>query len=159
VAPGPTLGEGTSLQMGPKLHRRLARRFRVLADIITVSPPSVTSTTMPVPAANWSMTSALDGFTGSRAGCLGTAALILKFHLHCLLRQPLGVRYWRERRFDFSARRNWRPRRMTHGPRPLCQGLGCRFRRWRRGALPQAVARSSRVGSPSPHTETGAPGA
>jgi hypothetical protein len=36
------------------------------------------------------MTSALDGFTGPRAGCLGTAALILKFHLLCLLWQPRG---------------------------------------------------------------------
>jgi hypothetical protein len=90
VAPGPASGEGTSLQLGPKLDRRLARRFRALADIIIVSPPSVTSTTMPIPAANWPVTSALDGFTGPRAGCLGTAALILKFHLYCLLRQPQG---------------------------------------------------------------------
>jgi hypothetical protein len=90
VAPGPALGEGTSLQVGPKLDRRLARRFRALADIITVSPPSVTSTAMPVPAANWPVNSALDGFTRPRAECLGTAALILKFHLHCLLRQPRG---------------------------------------------------------------------
>jgi hypothetical protein len=90
VAPGPTLGEGTSLQVGPKLDRRLVRRFRVLADIITFSPPSVTSTATPVPAANWPVTSALDGFTGPRAGCLGTAALILKFHLIYLLRQPRG---------------------------------------------------------------------
>jgi hypothetical protein len=90
VAPGPASGEGTSLQVGPKLDRRLARRFRALADIITVSPPSVTSTATPVPVANWPVTSALDGFTGPRAGCLGTAALILKFHLLCLLRQPRG---------------------------------------------------------------------
>jgi hypothetical protein len=83
VALGPASGEGTSLQVAPKLDRRLARRFRALADIITVSPPSVMSTAMPVPAANWPVTSALDGFTGPRAGCLGTAALILKFHLHC----------------------------------------------------------------------------
>jgi hypothetical protein len=90
VAPGPTSGEGTSLQVGPKLDRRLARRFRVLANIITVSPPLVTSTAMPVPAANWPVTSALDGFTGPRVGCLGAAALILKFHIFCLLRQPRG---------------------------------------------------------------------
>jgi hypothetical protein len=90
MAPGLALGEGTSLQVGPKLDSRLARRFRALADIITVSPPSVTSTIMLVPAANWHVTSALDGFTGPCAGCLGTTALILKFHLHCLLRQPRG---------------------------------------------------------------------
>jgi hypothetical protein len=86
VAPGPASGEGTSLLVGPKLDQRLARRFRALADIITISPPSVTSTATPVPAANWPMTSALDGFTGPRVGCLRTAALILKFHLLCLLR-------------------------------------------------------------------------
>jgi hypothetical protein len=90
VAPGPASGECTSLQVGPKLDRRLARRLCALADIITVSPPSVTSTAMPVPVANWPVTSALDGFTGPRAGCLGTAALILKFHLLYLLRQPRG---------------------------------------------------------------------
>jgi hypothetical protein len=85
VALGPASGEGTSLYVGPKLDRRLARRFRALADIIIVSSPSVTSTAMPVPVANWLVTSALDGFTGPRAGCLGTAALILKFYLRCLL--------------------------------------------------------------------------
>jgi hypothetical protein len=90
VAPGPASGEGTSLHVGPKLDRRLVRCFRALAEIITVSPPSVTSTAMPIPAANWSVTSALDGFTGPHVGCLGTAALILKFHLHCLLWQPRG---------------------------------------------------------------------
>jgi hypothetical protein len=68
VAPRPALGKGTSLQVAPKLDRRLARRFRALAGIITVSPPLVTSTTMFVPAANWPVTSALDGFTGPRAG-------------------------------------------------------------------------------------------
>jgi hypothetical protein len=90
VAPGPASGEGTSLQVGLKLDRRLACCFRALADIITVSLPSVTSTATPVPAANWPVTSALDGFTGPRAGCLGTAALILKFHLIYLLREPRG---------------------------------------------------------------------
>jgi hypothetical protein len=88
VALGPALGEGTSLQVGPKLDQRLARCFRALADIINVSPTSVTSTATPVPVANWPVTSALDGFIGPRAGCFGTAALILKFHLLCLLRQP-----------------------------------------------------------------------
>jgi hypothetical protein len=77
VAPGPASGEGTSLQVGPKLDRRLVHHFRVLADIITVNLPSVTSTAMPVHAPNWPVTSALDGFTGPRAGCLGTAPLIL----------------------------------------------------------------------------------
>jgi hypothetical protein len=41
--PGPTSGEDTSLQVGPKLWR-LARRFRALADVTTNSPPSVMPT-------------------------------------------------------------------------------------------------------------------
>jgi hypothetical protein len=44
VAPGPALGEDTSLQVGPKLVWRLARRFHASADVITASPPSVTPT-------------------------------------------------------------------------------------------------------------------
>jgi hypothetical protein len=52
VAPGPTSGEVTSLQVGPKLDRRLARRFRALADVITASPSSVTPTATFVPAAD-----------------------------------------------------------------------------------------------------------
>jgi hypothetical protein len=48
VAPGPTSGEDTSLQVGPKLDWQLARRFRALADVITASPPSVTPTTTSV---------------------------------------------------------------------------------------------------------------
>jgi hypothetical protein len=50
VVPGPTLGEDTSLQVGPKLDWRLARRFRALADVITASLPSVTPTATSVPA-------------------------------------------------------------------------------------------------------------
>jgi hypothetical protein len=68
----------------------LARCFHALADIITARPPSVTSIATLVSAANWPVTSALDGFTRPRVRCLGTAALILKFHLLCLLRQPQG---------------------------------------------------------------------
>jgi hypothetical protein len=52
VAPGPTSGEDTSLQVGPKLDWRLVRRFRAFADVITASPPSVTPTVMSVPAAD-----------------------------------------------------------------------------------------------------------
>jgi hypothetical protein len=52
VAPGPASGEDTSLQVGPKLECRLARRFRVFADVITASPPSVTPTATSVPAAD-----------------------------------------------------------------------------------------------------------
>jgi hypothetical protein len=52
VAPGPTSGEDTSLQVGPKPGWRLVRRFRALADVITASPPSVTPTATFVPAAN-----------------------------------------------------------------------------------------------------------
>jgi hypothetical protein len=50
VAPEPTSGEDTSLQVGPKLDWRLVRRFRALADVITASPPSVTPTATSVPA-------------------------------------------------------------------------------------------------------------
>jgi hypothetical protein len=52
VAPGPTSGEDTSLQVGPKLDWRLARRFREFADVITTNTPSVTPTAISVPAAN-----------------------------------------------------------------------------------------------------------
>jgi hypothetical protein len=44
VALGPTSGEDTSLQVGPKLDWRLACRYCALADLITASPPSVTPT-------------------------------------------------------------------------------------------------------------------
>jgi hypothetical protein len=52
VAPGPTSGEDTSLQVGPKLDWRLAHRFHALADVITASLPSVTPTAKSVPAAD-----------------------------------------------------------------------------------------------------------
>jgi hypothetical protein len=62
------------------------------------------------------------------------------------------------RRFAFSAHGDRRPRSMTRGPGPPCQGLGhCFWRRWR-GALPQTVACSSRGGSPSLRTEADAQG-
>jgi hypothetical protein len=48
--PGPTLGEDSSLQVGPKPGWRLARRFRVLADMITASSLSDTPTATSVPA-------------------------------------------------------------------------------------------------------------
>jgi hypothetical protein len=52
VAPGPTSGEDTRLQVGPKLDWRLTRRFRAFADVITANLPSVTPTAMSVPAAD-----------------------------------------------------------------------------------------------------------
>jgi hypothetical protein len=52
VAPGPTSGEDTSLQVGLKLDWRLARRFCALADVITASLPSVTPTAKSVPTAD-----------------------------------------------------------------------------------------------------------
>jgi hypothetical protein len=52
VAPGPTSREDTSLQVGPKLNWRLARRFRAFADLITANPPSAMPTAMSVPAAD-----------------------------------------------------------------------------------------------------------
>jgi hypothetical protein len=50
VAPRPTSGEDTSLQVGPKFDWRLVRRFHALADVITASLPSVTPTATSVPA-------------------------------------------------------------------------------------------------------------
>jgi hypothetical protein len=52
VAPGLASGEDTSLQARPKLDCRLARCFRAPAVVITASPPSVTPTAAPVPAAD-----------------------------------------------------------------------------------------------------------
>jgi hypothetical protein len=59
VAPAPTLGEDASMQVGPKFklclnvaYLGLACRFSAPADALTVSPASVTSTTMFVPAAD-----------------------------------------------------------------------------------------------------------
>jgi hypothetical protein len=83
--PGPPQRRMQACRWGQSLTgdwRAASVRF---ADVITVSPPSVTPTAMPVPVA-----SALDGFAGPRAGCLDTAALVLKIHLLCLLRRPRG---------------------------------------------------------------------
>jgi hypothetical protein len=85
VAPGPTSGEDTSLQVGPKPGWRLVRRFRALADVITASPPSITPTATFVPAPPTH-----DGFAGPCAGCFDTVALVLKIHLLCPLRRPRG---------------------------------------------------------------------
>jgi hypothetical protein len=52
VAPRTTSGEDTSLQVGPNLVWRLARRFRVLADVIIADPPSVMPSATSVPAAD-----------------------------------------------------------------------------------------------------------
>jgi hypothetical protein len=52
VAPGPTSGEDTSLQVWPKLDWRMARRFRAFTDVITANPPSVMPTAMSVLAAD-----------------------------------------------------------------------------------------------------------
>jgi hypothetical protein len=90
VAPGPTSGEDTSLQVGPKLVWRLARRFRALADVITASPSSVTPTTTSIPATDLPSAPMPDGFVGPRARRLDTATLVLKNHLLCLLRRPRG---------------------------------------------------------------------
>jgi hypothetical protein len=49
VAPRPTSGEDTSLQVGLKLDWRLVRRFRAFADVITANLPSVTPTAMSIP--------------------------------------------------------------------------------------------------------------
>jgi hypothetical protein len=159
VAPGPTSGEGTNLQVGPKLDRRLARRFRALADIITVSLPSVTSTATPVPAANWPVTSALDGFTGPCAGCLGTAALILKFFLLCLMWQPRGGAVLVRAVARLLCTQELVPKEGDSWAQTPVSETGLSVSAGRRGALPQVVACSSRVNLPSPHTETGAPGA
>jgi hypothetical protein len=52
VAPEPTSGEDTSLQVGPKLGWRLALLFRTFADVIPARPPSVTPTATSVPASD-----------------------------------------------------------------------------------------------------------
>jgi hypothetical protein len=52
VASRPASGEDKSLQVGPNLDWRLARRFRVFADVIITRPLSVTPTAMSVPAAD-----------------------------------------------------------------------------------------------------------
>jgi hypothetical protein len=90
VALGPASGEETSLQVGPKLDWRLARCFCALADIVTASPPLVTPTVTPVPAADLPVVSALDGFAEPRARCLDAAALVLKIYFLCLLWRPRG---------------------------------------------------------------------
>jgi hypothetical protein len=64
--------------VGPKLDWRLARRFRALADVITVSPPSVTPTATSVPATDGPMPPTPDGFVGPHARCLDTAALVFE---------------------------------------------------------------------------------
>jgi hypothetical protein len=50
VAPGPTSGEDTSLQVGPESDWRLACCSYAPVDAITAGPPMVTSTATPVPA-------------------------------------------------------------------------------------------------------------
>jgi hypothetical protein len=76
-----------SLQVGPKFDWQLAHCFRALAVInCRLFTPTVT----PVSAADRHVTSVLDGFTGPCAGCLDTAALVLKIHLLSLLRRPRG---------------------------------------------------------------------
>jgi hypothetical protein len=52
VASGPTSGEETSLQVGPKLDWQLARCFCAFADVITANPPSITPTVKSVPVAD-----------------------------------------------------------------------------------------------------------
>jgi hypothetical protein len=76
VAPGPTSGEDTSLQVGPKLDWRLARRFRAPADVITTRLPSVTPTATSVLVADLTRGPILDGFAGPHARRLDTAALV-----------------------------------------------------------------------------------
>jgi hypothetical protein len=70
MAPGPASGEDTSLQMGPKSDWRLACCSCASVDAIIVGPPMVTATAMPVPAADWPVTSALNVVAGPCAGCL-----------------------------------------------------------------------------------------
>jgi hypothetical protein len=129
VAPEPTSGEDTSLQVGPKLDWRLARCFRVLADVISANPSSVTSSAMSVPVADRPAAPTPDGFAGPRARRLDTAALVLKFTFSVFCGGPEEAQYWRERRFTLSALRNRRSRSMTCGPRPPCHRLGHCFRR------------------------------
>jgi hypothetical protein len=84
--------------------------------------------------------SALDGFAGPRAGCLDTTALALKIRLLYLLLRPRGDVVLVRASVQLLCTQESAPGRVTRGPRPPRQRLGCWFR-WRlRGILPQAAA-------------------
>jgi hypothetical protein len=70
VAPGPTSGEVTSLQVGPKL----ACHFRALSDVVTANPPSVMPSATSVPATDRYVAPTPSGFVGPCAGRLAAAA-------------------------------------------------------------------------------------
>jgi hypothetical protein len=90
VAPGPALGEDASLQVGLEFDWRSARYSCAPIDAVTTGPPMVTPTAMPVPAANWPVTSVLNAFVGPCAGCLESLHWFLKIYLLSLLRRSRG---------------------------------------------------------------------
>ena len=123
MAPRPASEEDASLQVGPESDWRLACCSCAPVDAITAGPPMVTSTATPVPATDWHVTSALNAFVGSRAGCLESLHWFRKFIFSVFCDGLEEARYWRERRCNFSAPRNRRAGCMTCGPGPPCQRL------------------------------------
>ena len=76
--------------MGPKFDWRSARCSFAPVDAVTTGPPMVLPTAMPVPAADWPVTSALNAFVGPCMGCLESLPWFLKIYLLSLLRQSRG---------------------------------------------------------------------
>jgi hypothetical protein len=70
VAPGPTLGEDASLQVGPESDWRLACCSCAPVDAITIGLPMVMPTATPIPTVNWPVTFVLNVNVGPCAGCL-----------------------------------------------------------------------------------------
>jgi hypothetical protein len=67
---GPPQGRMRACRWGQSFDWRLARCSCTPVDAITAGPPMVTPTAMPIPAADWPVTSALNVFVGPCAGCL-----------------------------------------------------------------------------------------
>jgi hypothetical protein len=81
--PGPPQGRMRACRWGQSLYFtstwpdwRLARRFRMSADVLTVNPPSVTPTAIFVLVADWRTAPTPGGFVVAHAGRLDTAALV-----------------------------------------------------------------------------------
>jgi hypothetical protein len=90
VVPGPALGADASLQVGPEFDWRSARCSCAPVDAVSAGPPMVTLTATPVPTANWPVTSVLNAFVGTCAGCLESLHWFLKIYLLSLLRRSRG---------------------------------------------------------------------
>jgi hypothetical protein len=64
--------------VGPESDWRLDRCSRVPFAAITVGPPMVMPTAVPIPTADWPMTIVLNGTVGPCVGLPRVAALVLK---------------------------------------------------------------------------------